>query len=260
MSTPRRNASDVAARQFGVITAGQANDAGLTEGEVRTLVETGLWDRRWRRVFSVTGAPPSYEADVLTVCLAAGPTAVACRGSVARLLGIGRPSFDDAPVEISVARGASVHAARRLGAIVHVHRHLGHDDRTMVGPIPVTGPARLIVDLLGEASTDALFAVADDVLARHWTEPDGVRLHPVRIPGRAHPRLLDLAYPDARIAPEYDGRREHGPRRWAADAIRDDELDTVGWLRLPAGRHDLVEPGATEYCDVVRAALQARAA
>jgi len=82
--------------------------------------------------------------------------------------------------------------------------------------------------------------------------PRPVRQHPVVVAGRT--RYLDLAYPEARLALEYDGRRDHGPRQWGADAQREDELWSVGWLRLPAGRLDLVEPGATVYSDRVRAA------
>ena len=88
--------------------------------------------------------------------------------------------------------------------------------------------------------------------------PRPERQHAVAIPGRSNPRYLDLAYPLEKVAPEYDGRREHGPRRWGQDAGREDELGRVGWLRLPAGRLDLVEPGASEYSATVRAALAAR--
>jgi hypothetical protein len=86
--------------------------------------------------------------------------------------------------------------------------------------------------------------------------PRPVRQHLLVIPGRERPRYLDLAYPDVRVAMEYDGRRDHGPRQWSADAAREDELDGVGWVRVPAGRRDLVEPHATAYCEVVRQACQ----
>jgi hypothetical protein len=86
--------------------------------------------------------------------------------------------------------------------------------------------------------------------------PRPVRQYPVVVPGREHPRYLDLAYPDVRVAMEYDGRRDHGPRRWSSDAAREEELDRIGWVRIPAGRRDLVEPHATAYCEVVRQARQ----
>jgi len=267
MSTSKRRAAEVAAHQHGVISATQAATAGLSVDQVRTLVESGTWNRRWREVYAVAGSPPSFEADVMVACLAAGPLAIACRGTVCRLLGIGRPYFDAAGIELALPRGASVRAARSLGAIVHVHRHLDDDDRWWLGRIAATGPARLIVDLLDVTPVEAVYAAADDVLQRGWCTPARirsrwaasrlyhrdvldavllpwvpgpkagspkelslcrvlqlhglprpVRQHAVTIPGRARPRYLDLAYPDARVAPEYDGAREHGVRHWEHDA------------------------------------------
>ena len=295
----------VASRQHGVITLTQAAQAGLSTKEVRTLVNAGVWSRRAREVFTVTGSPSTYEADVLVACLAGGPHAVACRGTVARLLGVGRPWFDNAGVEIAVPRGASARAARSLGAVVHVHRQLSTEDRARVGPIPTTRAARLVVDLLRVRPLDAVFAVADDVMYRRWTTasavracwataggtkrsvldavllpwvpgpkpgspkemalsrvlqlhglPPPVRQYEVRLPGG--PRYLDLAYPTAKVAPEYDGRRDHGPRHWAGDADREDELASAGWLRLPAGAADLTEPAAAAYCALVREAIETR--
>ena len=86
--------------------------------------------------------------------------------------------------------------------------------------------------------------------------PRPVRQYLVVIPGRERPRYLDLAYPDVRVAMEYDGRRDHGPRQWSSDAAREEELDRIAWIRLPAGRRDLVEPHASAYCEVVRQACQ----
>ncbi len=298
----------VARRQHGVITLTQAGHAGLSTKEVRTLLETGVWSRRCREVFMVTGAPSTFEGDVLVACLAGGPRAMACMGAVARLLGLGRPWFEEAGVEIALPRGASVRAVRALGATAHVYRRLDDAHRARVGVIPTTTAARLVVDLLVHRPVEAVFAVADDVLHRRWATPAGVRrcwaeangrhrsvldaallpwvpgpkpgspkemalsrvlqLHglprplrqfEVQVPG-GRPRFLDLAYPDAKIAPEYDGRREHGVRQWASDAGREDELAAIGWLRLPAGAADLIDPGATAYCEQVRAALMARSA
>jgi hypothetical protein len=304
----RKAAAHLAAEQHGAITAAQAATAGLSSRQVRSLVDNGIWARRCREVFTVAGAPRTYESDVMVACLAGGPQAMACRGTVARLLEVGRPWFDDAPVEIALPRGASPRAVEAVGAEVHVYRTLRAEDRAQIGPIPATRAARLVVDLLGVAPVDALFSVADDVLHRRWATPAGIRArwaeasgrrravldavllpwtrgpkpgspkemalsrvlqlhglprpvrhHEVRVPGRPA-RYLDLAYPHAKVAPEYDGRREHGARHWAADADREDELATIGWVRLPAGARDLSEPGATEYCRVVGAALEARTA
>jgi hypothetical protein len=85
--------------------------------------------------------------------------------------------------------------------------------------------------------------------------PRPERQYHVRVNGRS--RFLDLAYPDRKLTPEYDGRRDHGPRDWRADGEREDELTALGWIRLPAGRLDIREPWATEYCNMVRAAIEA---
>src|SRR5579864_3997285 len=308
MPTEMRAAAAIAARQHGAITLSQAGVAGLSTKEVRALVKSGTWARRTRDVFTVSGAPATFEGDVMAACLAGGPRAAACRGTAARLLGVGRPWFDRAGVEIALPRGASGHAAKAVGAVVHLYRHIEDRDYARIGTIPATSAARLVVDILGVRPAEAVFAVTDDVLHRRWATPAGIRrrwaevsgrhrsvldaallpwvpgpkpgspkemalsrvlqLHglprplrqyEVRVPG-CGPRFLDLAYPEARVAPEYDGRREHGVRQWASDANREDELAAAGWLRLPAGAADLMEPGSTVYCEQVRAALAARQA
>ena len=91
------------------------------------------------------------------------------------------------------------------------------------------------------------------VLILHGLPAPGPPASAVTVHGRR--RYLDLAYPDDRVALEYDGRRDHGPRQWDAAATREEELWSIGWVRLPAGRHDLEEPHATAYCEVVRGAM-----
>jgi hypothetical protein len=245
---------------------------------------------------------------VLAACLAGGPRALACRGTVARLLGIGRPWFDEAGVEVALPSGASVHAVRSLGATAHFCGRVGDGDRALVGVVPATTAARLVVDLLAVRPVEAVFAVVDDVLDRRWATPASirrcwreagrghravleaallpwapgpapaspqemalsrvlqlhglprpVRQHELRVPGRP-PRYLGLAYPCAKVAPEYDAPAPRGRPRGAGGAEHGEELASAGWLRLPADASDLVEPAATAYCDRVRAALAARRA
>src|ERR1700676_5598135 len=175
MSETKKSAADLAATQHGVITAQQAARAGLSVDQVRGLVTSGVWRRRWREVYAVAGAPSTFEAEVMVACLAGGPLAMACRGTVARLLGVGRPFFDGAGVEVALPRGASVRAAQAVGATVHVYRRLGEEDRGWIGPIPATGAARLVVDLLDFTPVEGVYAVADNVLYRHWCTPSDIR-------------------------------------------------------------------------------------
>ena len=174
MSKERHDAGERARRQHGVITADPASSAGRSTGQVRALVDSGMGKRRWREAFTVAGAA-SFEADVMVACVAGGPHAMACRGTVARLLGLGRPYFDQAGIEISIPRGASARAARSVGATVHVHRRIDDADRAVIGPIPATSAARLVVDLLGVTPVEAVYALADDLLQRRWTTPAAIR-------------------------------------------------------------------------------------
>jgi very-short-patch-repair endonuclease len=46
----------------------------------------------------------------------------------------------------------------------------------------------------------------------------------------------DLAYPDANVAIEYNGRRHHNPRTAEHDEQRKDGIETVGWTVEETGR------------------------
>lgn len=59
--------------------------------------------------------------------------------------------------------------------------------------------------------------------------PEPVRQFVVRDPAGRFVARVDLAWPDRRLALEYDGRRWHGPRRWTADGERGDRLRECGW-------------------------------
>lgn len=66
---------------------------------------------------------------------------------------------------------------------------------------------------------------------------------------------LDFAWPDLKIALEYDGYEAH-ERRAAADAARDEDLRRRGWLVIRATAADLREP--MRLFDRLRAAFASR--
>ncbi|HWW54167.1 MAG TPA: type IV toxin-antitoxin system AbiEi family antitoxin domain-containing protein, partial [Acidimicrobiales bacterium] len=157
----------VLARQYGVITTPQALACGLIRGDVRGLVESGTWRRLGRGLFVLSGSPPSFEQKVLGCCLAGGPNAVASHWTAARLLAVGGPVSLTRPVEITVGPTSSIAGARQLGAKVHRSNDLDKHDRVKVARIPVTHPARLLLDLGGQLSRRALEGLVDDVLHRY---------------------------------------------------------------------------------------------
>jgi hypothetical protein len=87
--------------------------------------------------------------------------------------------------------------------------------------------------------------------------PEPVRQHEVWDGGRLVGRV-DLAYPDARVAIEYDSD-EHHSGRWARrrDRARRQELIAAGWLPIDVGPDEL-RRGAPSACAAVARALASR--
>jgi len=131
-----------ARRQLALFTHEQALSAGFSRRQIQHRRETGRWDHVHAGVYRVAGVPDSWEQRVLAACLAVGPGAVASHRSASALWGLCEPPVVDA--ELSVVAGRD----HRLGGVV-VHRStdLGRRAITRRGAIPVTTPARTLVDL-----------------------------------------------------------------------------------------------------------------
>ena len=66
-----------ARRQHGLITSAQLDRGGLTDREIRTLVDRGVLVRRRRGLYVMAGAPATWHQELLVEVLACGPDAVA---------------------------------------------------------------------------------------------------------------------------------------------------------------------------------------
>jgi very-short-patch-repair endonuclease len=132
----------VARGQDALFTLGQATASGLSLRKVQHCLESGLWEPVHAGVYRVSGAPRSWEQEVLAACLAAGPHAVASHRAAAALWEL--DGVWSAPVELTVPlpRGH-----RLPGVIVHRSTDLDPSAATRRHGIPVTPPARTLVDL-----------------------------------------------------------------------------------------------------------------
>lgn len=148
-----------ARRQHGLITREQAVAAGLSSSAVSRRLDSGSWRRVAAGVYAVASAAASWRQQVLAACLALG--AVASHRTAAALWGLSgcRPG----PVHVSVAHGR---ASRSATGTVHRSRELPPGDVTRIDGIPVTRPARTLVDLAGVVSPRALEEAVDDALCR----------------------------------------------------------------------------------------------
>lgn len=156
-----RQLGRLARGQHGLVTAAQARASGMSADCMRWRVGIGLWVRVVPGVFALAGTADSWRRTTMAAVLAAGPGSVASHTTAAALYGLSGCGFRR--VEITVAKGRS-HRSRL--AVVHESAHLPGGDVTTIAAIPVTRPARTLVDLAGCVPRRVLEEAIDDALVR----------------------------------------------------------------------------------------------
>ncbi len=170
----------VAARQLALITTDQLRIAGVGRGGVRRRSENGTLHRQYRGVYLVGHPIPLPGARELGAVLACGDSAIISHRSAAALWGLARARFD--PVEVTVIRRG---CRSRDGLRVHRVEHLDAADRAHKSGIPITSPARTLVDYAATANAAELeWAIAEAFALKLVTEP-GLVAAIERAPGRA---------------------------------------------------------------------------
>lgn len=159
-----------AAHQHGVVHRSQAAAVGMTPRQIQARIATGLLLPLHRGVYRVAGSPTSWQQSLLAACLAAGDTAVASHRSAALLWGF--RGIERAPIELTVP------GRRRpelTGVVVHRTDRLGDFDVSRRQRIPVTTPARTLLDLGGVVGVDVLEPALEGAILRGAVTFDGLR-------------------------------------------------------------------------------------
>ena len=181
----------IAARQWGVLSHGQAIGAGVSPDQITYRLQTGQWRLAARGVYVVAGAPDRWERQVMIACLA-GPTGtVASHLTAAALFGLAkRPSIP----QVTIRRGAS---GRFRGA--HPFRgQLAAGETCIRSKIRCTTPTRTILDCAAAGLIDAesLCDLVDSALCRKLVRPSRLVAASGRAwataRGRRRGRLADL--------------------------------------------------------------------
>ena len=163
-----RTITDLAVRQLGLVTSGQLAAAGFTRDQVRGRVERGGLARVGRRTFAVAGAPRTWQQAALAACLDIGSDALLSHTSAAVALKL----LDERlPIEVTAAHSRSARY-RRAGVVLHRTRALTSADRAIVGDMPVTTPARTLVDLAEVLEPFELASCVDGALSGRLVSPD----------------------------------------------------------------------------------------
>lgn len=171
----------IAERQQGLISREQARRAGLSDREIAGRLRSGRWVGLRQGVFVILGAPSTREQAIQSACLVAG-------GAFASHLTAGwlwRLKLPD-PVDIHVTTVAGPRI-RREGLVHHRRSPLPMADLSSCRGIPVTTPARTLVDASDLVRPGRLGQVVDDALRRKLVRLADLRACHERIdtgPGR----------------------------------------------------------------------------
>ncbi len=148
---PDKQIAEVAARQWGVVSLAQLRACGASREAVDVRVEAGRLHRLHAGVFAVGHAAVPLDGRFLAAVLACGDDAALSHYAAGA--GWSTVKWDGRRVDVTVPDTAP-HAHR--GVLVHRSLKLGPADVTSLRGIPITTPARTLVDLAGVLRGQAL--------------------------------------------------------------------------------------------------------
>ena len=148
--------ADLAARQHAVVKRSQLLEHGYTDNAIGRRLRAGWLVRVHRGVFAVGRQPLTLHGRFLAAIFSAGAGAVLSHLSAAVLWNL---LHERGPrIDVTVPGGA-----RKGGRTVIVHRSpLSEAERTIRHGIPVTTPARTVLDLAAVVSARQLERAMDD--------------------------------------------------------------------------------------------------
>jgi predicted transcriptional regulator of viral defense system len=237
----------LAARQHGLVTHAQLVALGLDDAAIRRRVRDGRLHRVGRGVYAVGHPELTVHGRFLAAVFGCGPGAALSHESAAVLWGIRPPRGPRIDVTVPASSG------RRNRRLVVVYRSAPRPDEvTLKDGVPVTTPARTLLDLAGTLSRRQLERALDQaeyldldlrglaprqgrrggallraVLASHeagttWTRSELEErmlalcrrggISPPVVNGEVEGFEVDFHWPDQRFAVETDGWSAHRGR------------------------------------------------
>jgi very-short-patch-repair endonuclease len=176
-----RDLARIAARQASAFSRSQALAVGFNDPTIRRRLRSGAWDRLHPGVYRVAGSPPGWHTEIWAALLAVGPLAAVTHETSVRIQGSSHVAAR--PITVSVPHGAH---PRVRGAVIHQIDDLRPHHIVTVDGLPVSDPARAIVEVAAVLGRRQLSLVLDDlVFDRRTTYPKvSHRLAEVVRPGK----------------------------------------------------------------------------
>jgi predicted transcriptional regulator of viral defense system len=160
-----RTLAAIAARQHGVVTRAQVLAAGISARALEKRLDKGSLIKVYPGAYRVGHVAPSDEADYMAAVLACGDGAVLSGRAAAHLLGLIRALPAPEP-EVTTCTERRVE-----GVTTRRSRGLDRCDVTNWRGIPVTTPARTLVDLAAVVYAGELARAMHEAGIRHSTTP-----------------------------------------------------------------------------------------
>ena len=179
-STVERIIERLATRRHGGVTRKELLAAGLTREQIDLRVRKGLLIPEFPGVYRVGHRAPSVEAHAMAAVKACGHGAVLSGLSAAHLLGL-----VTTPPQRPEVTAPTYHRIKGIKT-----RRSRHIERTWVRGIPVTTPARTLVDCAAELGDAELARACHEAFVRYGVTPEDVEAVLARRPNAPGARRL----------------------------------------------------------------------
>src|SRR5688572_13334625 len=173
----------LAGRQQGAFSFAQAIELGFPSSTIGRRLASGAWVRSFPGVYMVAGTPSSRGLDLWAAVLAVGRSeAVISHESAALLHGAERLS--ETPITLTNPHGSH---HRLPGLLIHQIDDLKPTQRAVCSGLPVSTPARAVVELGATTGPELIGRVADDLVRSRKTTYPAIAavLADVARPGKA---------------------------------------------------------------------------
>ncbi|MEA3056191.1 MAG: hypothetical protein QOD30_1623 [Actinomycetota bacterium] len=179
-----------ASSQLGLITYEQLDDIGVTTRQRRTMIGSGAWLRRGRRVLADASAPATDEQRLFAATLDVDREAGVTATSAAWLVGV--QGFRPRPVHVLTKRGGN---HRPVNAVLHETFWLPPHHLQIVRGVPSVSNERLVFELAPLLKPQRLRRIADWLKSARGMSYDAMALTAAELwrrgkPGSAEMRLL----------------------------------------------------------------------
>ncbi|MGH9118192.1 MAG: DUF559 domain-containing protein [Acidimicrobiales bacterium] len=189
-------AIELSSRQHGAFAGWQLDNAGVPQAARQRRLRSGVWRRLLRDVYGLPGVTPSHEQNLWAAWLAVGPHSVVSHESAAELHGI--PNVMRGRLVLTVPHSGW---HRIPGSFVHQLNDVWPDHRAEVGGLPVTTPARTIVDLAAVVHTTRLRHIVEDAKHAGLTSCEAVGQCLASVARRGKPGVRSLTLVLDRLGP-----------------------------------------------------------